>query len=104
VCAQGVEEKYDAGAVRGDDLVTAVILHKGLTRIIWNQALQQARLVDLHGLINPRAEYLAEHTCRQAAITDTAPLMPKRRKPPALNLDVDPKLIENFTWDWMPTA
>lgn len=100
VCAQGVEEKYDAGIIRGDDLVTAFILHRTLTRVIWNQALQQPRLVDLWGLVDPHGEYLAEHTCRLASITNEAPSMPKRLKPPSLGLDVEPELIENFTWDW----
>lgn len=102
VCSQGVEEKYDAGALRGDDLVIAIILHRPLTRIIWNQALQQPRLVDLYGPINPNGEYLAAHTCRIAAITDRAPTMTRRPKPPELDLHIDPQLIDGFQWDWIP--
>lgn len=99
VCSQRVEEKYDAGALSGDDLIVALLLRRQLTRITWSQALQQPTLVDMYSDIDAEGEYLAEHICGLAAISSNPPTMAKRQKTPHIELDVQPALISGFEWE-----
>ncbi|KFI51713.1 hypothetical protein BBIA_0626 [Bifidobacterium biavatii DSM 23969] len=106
----GVWDYYDPGIIQDDDLIVAIILRRALARIRWDNTFRQPVLYTVSGTAGLKADgqYLAEHDCRLARITDRAFKPPRRERTPGKPM-FDAKLskadVAEFARLWhMPLA
>lgn len=105
-CQTGVWESWDPGIITGQDIITAIILDRPLTRIQWVDGLNQPRLINesMSRSLDPTGLYLAPHRCFHTPISRTPFTPPKHRHPKQTTWDTGPEPtreeIETFTRIW----
>lgn len=106
-CETDVWESYDTGIITGQDIITAIILDRPLTRIQWVDGLDQPRLINesMSRSLDPTGLYLAPHRCFHTPISRTPFTPPKQHhhtKQDTWDTGPEPtrEEVETFTRIW----
>ncbi len=105
-CQTDIWESWDPGIITGQDIITAIILDRPLTRIQWVDGLNQPRLINesMSRSLDPTGLYLAPHRCFHTPISRTPFTPPKHRHPKQTTWDTGPEPtreeVETFTRIW----
>ena len=64
-----IYEYYSISLIHGvDDLMLAIVLNKGLTRVVWNESLRQASLKTVMVVNDVEGFYLQWHECGKTPV------------------------------------